>query len=260
MGISTRGLESDKRAVEFRKAHLESEMAEKERGLTKETKEMFKSAYNKLTSGGDLSKANLRSLFGNLEDQAFEDVYCLFDWDNDGSVDVHEFVLTMSLLATPATSFEAEQDLLFAIFDVDGSGTMDREEFGKMMRATLRCKMTHLDFCMKTEDRKATFRRHLEGEFSTETLEFYSSVDQYRELVQSLDEEEYEQMKDECNELAISIFERFIKAGSNEEVNIQGRIRTEVTTTVLEAKEKGELIPFTIFDLAQQEVRLDEDV
>jgi hypothetical protein len=34
----------------------------------------------------------------------------------------------MSLLATPATSFEAEQDLLFAIFDVDGSGTMDRAE------------------------------------------------------------------------------------------------------------------------------------
>ena len=90
---------------------------------------MFKKAYKKLCkTEGDLSKENLRELFGNLEDQAFEDVYCLFDWDNDGSVDVHEFVLTMSLLATPATSFDAEQDLLFAIFDVDGSGTMDREE------------------------------------------------------------------------------------------------------------------------------------
>ena len=107
-------------------------MASKEKVVDLETKDMFKKAYSSLCkTEGELSKENLRSLFGNLEDQAFEDVYCLFDWDNDGSVDVHEFVLTMSLLATPATSFDAEQDLLFAIFDVDGSGTMDREEVSR---------------------------------------------------------------------------------------------------------------------------------
>ncbi|GMH68946.1 hypothetical protein TrRE_jg1106 [Triparma retinervis] len=215
---------------------------------------MFKTAYSKLSAEGDLSKDNLRSLFGNLEDQAFEDVYCLFDWDNDGSVDVHEFVLTMSLLATPATSFEAEQNLLFAIFDQDGSGTMDREEFGKMMRATLRCKMTHLDFCMKTEGRKATFRRHLEGEYSTETLEFYNHVEDYRNLVKSLEVDEYEDMREDCNDLVDVIYNRFIDEGANEQVNIQGRTRNEIKNIVERVNKNTQLYPFTIFDSAQQEI------
>jgi len=250
----TRTLEEEKRAVEFRKQHLENEMASKQSNLNAETKEMFKTAYSKLSAEGDLSKENLRSLFGNLEDQAFEDVYCLFDWDNDGSVDVHEFVLTMSLLATPATSFEAEQDLLFAIFDVDGSGTMDREEFGKMMRATLRCKMTHLDFCMKTDDRKATFRKHLESEYSTETLEFYTAVEEYRGLVRSLDEDEYVTMRSECNENVMYIYDRFVKDGSKDQVNVQGKVRTTIKKLIDKTNMKEELVPFSIFDDAQREI------
>ncbi|GMI48307.1 hypothetical protein TrCOL_g10491 [Triparma columacea] len=246
--------EMEKKAVEFRKQHLESEMASKTKDLTQETKDMFKKAYSSLSAEGDLSKANLRSLFGNLEDQAFEDVYCLFDWDNDGSVDVHEFVLTMSLLATPATSFEAEQDLLFAIFDVDGSGTMDRAEFGKMMRATLRCKMTHLDFCMKTESRKATFRRHLEGEFSTETLEFYNAVEEYRALVGSLDEEEFENMREECNDIVDMIYKTFVEEGAKEQVNIASKTRKTIQGIVEGVDTEKELFPFTIFDAAHQEV------
>jgi hypothetical protein len=44
-------------------------MASKTKDLTQETKDMFKKAYSSLSAEGDLSKANLRSLFGNLEDQ-----------------------------------------------------------------------------------------------------------------------------------------------------------------------------------------------
>ena len=105
-------------------------------------------------------------------------------------MDAREFVLTMCLLATPATSYEAEQDLLFAIFDNDGSGTIDREEFGKMMKATLRCKQTHLDFCLKSEDRQGMFRQHLEGEYSVEAIDFYQEVEQFRDFCHSFDEDE----------------------------------------------------------------------
>ncbi|GMH75047.1 hypothetical protein TL16_g06633 [Triparma laevis f. inornata] len=268
MGISTRGLASDQQAIDFRKKHLNHEMEKKQKNVDEGTKVMFRKAYEKLCQGGDLSKDNLRKLFSNLEDQAFEDVYCLFDWDNDGSVDVQEFVLTMSLLATPATSLGAEQDLIFAIFDVDGSGTIDREEFGKMMRATLRCKMTHLDFCMKTEDRKETFRRHLEGEYSTETLDFYNCVQEYRDLYDSLFDDEIGEATNDLNDLATTIYKDFIVEGSKKEVNIPGKLRKEieaimskVDTSEGEAGREGEgeekvseLIPADIFNKAQQEI------
>ncbi|GMH84508.1 hypothetical protein TrST_g1302 [Triparma strigata] len=255
MGMSTRGLQVDQQAIDFRKKHLNHEMEEKQKTVDEETKLMFKKAYERLCQGGDLSKENLRKLFGNLEEQAFEDVYCLFDWDNDGSVDVQEFVLTMSLLATPATSLDAEQDLIFAIFDVDGSGTIDREEFGKMMRATLRCKMTHLDFCMKTEDRKETFRRHLEGEYSTETLDFYNSVQEFRDLYDSLFEDEQEEAADDINELGMLIYQDFLVEGAKKEVNIPGKLRKSIEATMKGiSTEEKQLIPADIFNKAQHEV------
>jgi len=144
-------------------------------------KEMFNTAYKKLTQDGEeMTKEKLKELFDSVDEKTFEDIYCLFDWDGDGSVDAREFVLTMCLLATPATTYDAEQDLLFAIFDNDGSGTIDRDEFGKMMKATLRCKRTHLDFCLKSADRQDAFRHHLEGEFSVEAIDFYQAVENFR--------------------------------------------------------------------------------
>jgi len=147
---------------------LQNEIEKKELDVNNDLKVMFTTAYKKLTTGGEemtkeklqvseestrreamvlsLVAALLRSaanahththihthmrvqnLFQTVDDRTFEDIYCLFDWDGDGSVDAKEFVLTMCLLATPATSYEAEQDLLFAIFDNDGSGTIDRDE------------------------------------------------------------------------------------------------------------------------------------
>ena len=41
-------------------------------------------------------------------------------------------------------------------------------QFGKMMRATLRCKMTHLDFCMKVRGETNT---HISWHIVATTLE-----------------------------------------------------------------------------------------
>ena len=249
--------------VDFNKMNLETEATMKENLIDKETKEMFQAAYTKIFSQSDLSKENLRSLFGSLEDRAFEDVYCLFDWDKDGSVDMHEFVMTMCLLATPATSLEGEQDLLFAIFDVDGSGTIDREEFGKMMRATLRCKMTHLDFCMKNDERKHMFRKHLEGEYNSETLEFYTAVDEYRSMlegfgmenVELMEPEELAELRKESNEVAESIYAKFVKDCAPSEVNLSGRVKQQIKKDIEECRStKPFVVPFTIYDQAQQEI------
>ena len=238
----------------------------KESGVDEETKNMFKAAYDQLkgvgggVAGGELTKEAIRQLFSNLEDSAFEDIYSLFDWDNDGSVDKHEFVLTMSLLATPATSFEGEQDLLWAIFDGDGSGSMDREEFGRMMRATLRCKMTHLDFCMKNEGRKQHFLKHLEGEFSTETLEFYNAVEDFRETLLTKDMVPRDDAPTTpiINATAVEIFDKYVKAGSDREVNIPGKMMKVIEKLIKEVRVGGagvdKPVDATVFDDAQAEI------
>ena len=181
----------------------------KRRVSSHDTKVMFKKAYEKLcrenktaNNGGKISleKGALRQLFHNLDDQSFEDVYTLFDWDNDGSVDLKEFIYTMTLILTkppdddediavenspqspdksgkPATS---AVDLLFNIFDLDSSGTMDAQEFSRMMRTILRCRLTRVDFVLKTEVRRGVFRKMIEKEFAEESLDFWERVSQWR--------------------------------------------------------------------------------
>ena len=179
-------------------------------------------------------------------------------FSNEIKYNLLRIVLTMGLLATPATSFDAEQDLLFAIFDVDGSGTMDREEFGKMMRATLRCKMTHLDFCMKNEVRMETFKQHLEGEYSTETLEFNNAVDDYRALHESVEAGEEEELAGEMNDMAGRIYEDYILEGGRRQVNILGKQRKEIAVAIASHKSSPSysttLPPPTLFDAAQHEI------
>ena len=127
-----------------------------------------------------------------------------------------------------------------------------------MMRATLRCKMTHLDFCMKNDARKETFRQHLEGEYSTETLEFYNAVEDYRNLYESLEEEEVAKMASEMNDMVVHIYTEFVKSGGKKEVNIPGKQRAKISKIIKEHNAQPDatttLYPEHMFDQAQQEI------
>jgi len=231
---------------------LHKEIENKETQVDNNLKDMFNTAYKRLTVGGEeMTKEKLKDLFDTIDEQTFEDIYCLFDWDGDGSVDAHEFILTMCLLATPATSYEAEQDLLFAIFDNDGSGTIDKEEFGKMMKATLRCKQTHLDFCLKNGERQDTFRQHLEGEYSVEAIDFYQEVEDFRKFCQKFDENEIEFHYQEINKIAFQIYDNYIVQGAPSEVNISGRERVKVEVEIEACRKNNNLVKLNVFDSGQ---------
>lgn len=86
-------------------------------------------------------KAELRQVFPSVDQPTFEHVYSLFTWESRKRVDPKEFVLTVSMLACPINDVETECVLIFTIFDPDGSGTLDRDEFGQLMKATIMSKV-----------------------------------------------------------------------------------------------------------------------
>ncbi|CAK9134298.1 unnamed protein product [Ilex paraguariensis] len=55
--------------------------------------------------------------------------FMLFDTNNDGLISFPEYIFLVTLLSIPESSFS----VAFKMFDLDGSGEIDREEFKKVM-------------------------------------------------------------------------------------------------------------------------------
>ena len=54
-------------------------------------------------------------------------------------------------MAIPVKNVELEAMLMFTIFDPDGNGELDRDEFSSLMKATITSKLTHVEFLMKND-------------------------------------------------------------------------------------------------------------
>ncbi|KAL8143305.1 hypothetical protein V2J09_016337, partial [Rumex salicifolius] len=70
--------------------------------------------------------------------------FMLFNVDNDGLISFKEYIVFVTLLSIPESSFS----VAFKIFDIDGNGEIDREEFKKvmtLMRAANRQGSAHRD-------------------------------------------------------------------------------------------------------------------
>ncbi|GMH75822.1 hypothetical protein TrRE_jg6642 [Triparma retinervis] len=111
---------------------------------------MFQGALGNLEKyNNDLAqvaKEELKAVFPSVDMATFEHVYSLFTWGKDKRVDPKEFTLTVSMLACPIKDTATECVLIFTIFDPDGSGSLDRQEFGSLMKATIMSKVRH-GFC-----------------------------------------------------------------------------------------------------------------
>ena len=66
----------------------------------------------------------------------FDTLYTFFDKDNDGSVDVKEFVVTLGMLLH-SNNVDDRITLAFAMFDKDDDRGLNKEEFRTMIKATL---------------------------------------------------------------------------------------------------------------------------
>ncbi|KAE9375945.1 EF-hand [Stipitochalara longipes BDJ] len=76
--------------------------------------------------------AVMRSLGLNATDAELDDMINEVDIDQTGSVDLDEFVKMMTAQTAPS-NFEAEMLAAFKVFDKDGSGTISSDEIAHVM-------------------------------------------------------------------------------------------------------------------------------
>ncbi|XP_044125945.1 lysophosphatidylcholine acyltransferase 2 [Bufo gargarizans] len=64
------------------------------------------------------------------------ELFALFDRDKDGTIDFREYVIGIAILCNPANSEETIQ-MAFKLFDVDGDGSITKDEFKSLLRSSL---------------------------------------------------------------------------------------------------------------------------
>jgi len=134
-----------------------------------------------------------------------------------------------------------EAVLIFTIFDPDGSGSLDREEFSSLMRATIMSKLTHVEFLLKNEASAKVFEKHMASEYTEENQAFYNAIVEWKKGTPTIENVE-------------PIITKYIRAGSELEVNIPQTQQKEIIKTFDEAKAKNMPIINTIFDMAHEEI------
>jgi len=108
--------------------------------LSKEELEGFKAAFEALDKNKDgvITTEELgevmRSLGQDPSTSELQDLINELDADHSGAVDFDEFLKMMS---SKATHFDTQTELrnAFAVFDRDGSGTIDASEIGNVLKA-----------------------------------------------------------------------------------------------------------------------------
>ncbi|CAD6447131.1 1f3d4e3a-b56d-4fd1-a0e1-481fe67ab24e [Sclerotinia trifoliorum] len=107
-------------------------------GLSNEEIQAYRDAFSIFDKDGDgtISTAELaeamKSLGQNPSDAEIQDMINEVDVDQSGTVDFDEF-LKMMTTETKGVDFEQEMRSAFKVFDVDGSGTISPEEIYKLM-------------------------------------------------------------------------------------------------------------------------------
>jgi len=121
-------------------AALGSSESQKSTQLSEEDVESYKQAFELFDEDGDgtisikeLSKV-MTSLGQNPTDAEIEDMINEVDSDRNGSIDFDEFCKMMAM-PTKAHNFESEMQAAFAVFDHDGSGTISLEELRRVMKS-----------------------------------------------------------------------------------------------------------------------------
>ena len=188
-----------------------------------------------LMKGGELTEAGLRKLLGRGVDEAlFQFLFRLFDPDGSGTVNADEFVMTMGLITSECDSAAEQVEAIFVMFDTDETGVLSRAEFTQLIRATISLNLGSL---LCDDKGQEVFEEQLRKEYSDENLSFWQAARAYTEL---------ELPEDRAAE-AREIYETYIKDGAERQVNLPSGLQKSVTQGIEAAEE-------TLFDAAAEEI------
>ena len=115
-----------------------NELPEKKRGKRSKHRQRRRASIVLQQHTGTIKVADFAKIFGIDPSHRViaERMFSLFDTDNSGDIDVHEFIRGYSLWKEKLED-EADRELLaFNMFDIDGDGMLSKLEFKNMMRAT----------------------------------------------------------------------------------------------------------------------------
>ncbi|CAM9942487.1 unnamed protein product, partial [Scytosiphon promiscuus] len=164
-------------------------------GLTKDEIESARERCKRMMSaaeaaGGtacwaDARKAMLTTVFDThptLDEEDLETYLSLRGLEKAEEVDperIRELAVALFLLIRkrPLT-FDSVVRVAYSIFDQDGDGELDKDEFQQLMNATLRTHLT-LDFVLRLPAGKEAFLRHLKEEYAQENFYFWQSSEQF---------------------------------------------------------------------------------
>ncbi|CAM9667043.1 unnamed protein product [Ectocarpus fasciculatus] len=148
-------------------------------------------------AGGTSSPANARTALlaavfeahPDLDGRDLENYMAVRGLEPGEEVDperIRELAVALFLLSRerPLT-FDGVVRVAYTVFDEDGDGEIDRKEFQRLMKATLRTHLT-LDFVLRLPAGKEAFLRHLKDEYAEENFYFWQSSDQFASSIPTL--------------------------------------------------------------------------
>jgi len=191
-----------------------------------------------------LNYADMKAMMTGVPDELFHFVFRLFDADGSGHVNADEFVMTLALLARHCNTVEEQVEACFTMFDVDGTGSLSHEEFSNMIMATVNL---NLGFLLNTQAGEAAFDSQLDKEYSDENLDFWQAATKFRTEFPADDD-------DVALTLAQSIINMHVRDGSDRQVNLPAKVQKQILQEVATAVTGGNKIKRTIFEAAAQEI------
>lgn len=124
------------------------------------------------------------------------------------------------------------------MFDADSSGTLSRDEFHEMIRASVALDLGQL---LHTTEGEEQMEVQLQKEFAQETIRFWHEAVNFREQPGQL-----------SGLVAKNIYEQYVREGAAEEINLPSKLRHEIERSLAAAAAEGRPPPADLFVRAEQ--------
>jgi len=155
----------------------------------------------------------MQQMWPEMDRDTVKFIFNLFDTDGSGKIDSQEFVMAVALLTSDCKTPAQQLDACFTMFDTERTGYLNRAEFEAMINASV---TLSLQTVLQTKEGQAAMTDQLAKEYSEENIEFWKAARSYVEAA-----------AEARAELAKTIADRYIKESGDMQVNIPDGMRVE---------------------------------